>query len=325
MGKRKAFVTACPIWKAIPVSTWSRNLPGNYLFPFYHVVTDDYLPHIHPLYRPKTIAQFQDDLTFLLNHFEPVSLEQVLYKKKTKTGKPGFHLSFDDGLAQFNDVIAPVLRSKGIPATCFVNSEFMDNRRLMYRYKVALLLHELKRKFSPARVKGRPYVKWPGLRQALLKLKYEDQTHINHLLTEFGIDYERYLAEQKPYLSRAQMIDLSNQGFTFGAHSATHPRFSELSPEAQKEEVTRCLDYLDVLGQKVRVFSFPFTDVDVKEESFAFIRGVTDMSFGCAGIKPDRHEQHFQRIDMETGRKTARQLIANDLLYQRLLNILGKK
>ena len=38
------------------------------------------------------------------------------------------HLTFDDGFRELHDVVAPILLRKGIPATFFVNSAFIDNK-----------------------------------------------------------------------------------------------------------------------------------------------------------------------------------------------------
>jgi len=44
----------------------------SFVAPFYHVVSDEPLPHVEQLYNIKTIQQFKDDLDFLLKHFKPI-------------------------------------------------------------------------------------------------------------------------------------------------------------------------------------------------------------------------------------------------------------
>jgi hypothetical protein len=38
----------------------------------------------------------------------------------------------------------PILRRKGVPATVFVNSDFVDNQDLFFRFKAALIIDKNK-------------------------------------------------------------------------------------------------------------------------------------------------------------------------------------
>ena len=55
-----------------------------------------------------------------------------------------FLLSFDDGLSSFYQTIAPILEEESIKAINFVNTDFLDNRELFFRYKVNLIIDKLK-------------------------------------------------------------------------------------------------------------------------------------------------------------------------------------
>ncbi len=122
-------------------TSWLVRCTGtNLILPFYHTVSDEYLPHIHPIYHPKTITEFSGDLDYLLKYFQPVDMETVFsYSKKEKLiAKPSFHLSFDDGLREVYDIITPILYKRGIPFSVFVNSDFVDNRNLFFRHREVL-------------------------------------------------------------------------------------------------------------------------------------------------------------------------------------------
>lgn len=84
------------------------------ILPVYHIVSDNYLLHIHNLYKSKTTKEFSRDLDFLLKHFDPIDLKQLIeitHENKQVT-KNYFHLSFDDGLRECYEVILPVLKEK---------------------------------------------------------------------------------------------------------------------------------------------------------------------------------------------------------------------
>jgi len=66
-----------------------------------------------------------------------------------KNGQPltrqSFFLSFDDGLREPLDIIAPILKQKGVPATFFVNTATLDNLEMLYRHKASLLVDHVRR------------------------------------------------------------------------------------------------------------------------------------------------------------------------------------
>src|SRR5260370_33468029 len=76
---------------------WVRSLSGvSLVVPYYHMVSDIRVPHVSHLYRFRTIAEFTSDVEFLLRHFQPVSLSDIveaLYGTQTLSS-PCFHLTF---------------------------------------------------------------------------------------------------------------------------------------------------------------------------------------------------------------------------------------
>src|SRR5687768_8144112 len=128
-----------PLPGLLSVSRMTALTNHNFILPFYHIVSNEECPHIKNLYRVKTTAQFESDLDFLLQHYTAISINELNHVVEGKfKNKKIFFLSFDDGLREVHDVIAPILLRKGLPATFFLNADFIDNRALMFRYKVSL-------------------------------------------------------------------------------------------------------------------------------------------------------------------------------------------
>ena len=103
------------------------------IIPLYHSLKAyENQDFISPLYQLRTVETFEKDLEYFLKHFKPISLEDLilLNKKKEQPKTPSFHITFDDGLSSFYQVAAPLLEKKGIPATCFLNNDFIDNQEL---------------------------------------------------------------------------------------------------------------------------------------------------------------------------------------------------
>lgn len=143
---REKFIhTTSGVTKHLPAAFWQKISGQKLIFPFYHLVSDNKVPHVNQLYPIKSVSQFTRDIDFLLARFNPISysdLEEYV-RRDSLPEKPSFLLSFDDGLREFHDVAAPILLAKGVPAICFLNSGFIDNKDLMYRYKGSLLCNTL--------------------------------------------------------------------------------------------------------------------------------------------------------------------------------------
>ena len=84
------------------------------VFPFYHTLSPESLPHISHLYRVIKPDAFEKDLDQLLKYFEPLSLEDYLRGEEEKGGSRSMVLTFDDGLKGCYDFVAPLLKKKGI-------------------------------------------------------------------------------------------------------------------------------------------------------------------------------------------------------------------
>lgn len=311
---------------------WSRQ---SLLLPFYHAISDAPLPHIRHLYAVKKTKQFTEDLDFLLRYYDPLSLAafQAVQSGDKVLHRPAMLLSFDDGLREFHDVIAPALLRKGIPAICFVNSGFVDNRGLFFRYKASLLLEVLTQNTDlPAdpRLLAWREDRFPAAknwRQALLSTRYAERHWLDELAAQISLDFNDFLKRQRPYLTRTQIGQLQDQGFAFGAHSVDHPAYRLLPLEEQLRQTTESLAFVQQhLGVKPPCFSFPFTDFGVPASFFTRLREKADIqfTFGCAGQKQDSAPGHFQRTPFEDGSLAARRIHNAELLYYLLKAPFGK-
>lgn len=296
------------------------------ILPFYHVVSNDRLAHINHLYKYVGTKAFEKDLDSLLKNFKPISLQQLndVNGQADQLDKPSFHITFDDGLRECAEVIAPILSRKGIPATFFINSGFVDNRGLFYRFKVSLILDHIEQNevskneleaIKDLMPEGAPSLKDADTIVGLLKnLTYEHQFVINQVADVFEIDFGTFLRKQKPYMSKSQIRKLIDDGFTIGAHSIDHPLYQKLELEEQLDQTKESLQYVqEVLKVPYKVFAFPFTDDGVSNDFFDELynkeKPLVDLTFGTAGLKTDSHPKHLQRIAMDGTELTALQSV----------------
>ncbi len=319
---------------------------GHTLFiPYYHLISDEPCPHIDPLYPVRNRKQFRQDLEFFLRHFEPVDLPEILERfgpdRQKPFARPSFHLTADDGLRQCLDVMAPLLREYGVPATFFINSGFAANRDLMYRYQVALVISRFRelgergvgKKLAAVcsgllRNDGVLLPKNPSQAQlelALLSLGYSKRPLILHLLEAADLDLAGFLRDYQPYLDLDELAELQRQGFHLGAHSATHPWYQHLAPRQRLQESLDSLHWLtqNLPGSKP-VFAFPFSDAGLPEEHFheAFAAGVR-LSFGGPGLKSDLWG-NLPRVPMERTRGSAAAQVRTAYTISNINNLIGR-
>ena len=197
MSRKTAFRLLPSVSGIVPLETLKWITGRRTIFPFYHLVSDETVPHVKFLYPVRNTKEFNADLEFFLKHYKPVGIADILHCIKSDRPLPenSFLLTFDDGLREFHDIVTPILLRKGIPATCFLNSAFVDNRDLFYRYKASLLIGRLQ-ETDPSILQHQQVGAWfrehhlPEIQNpdGLLQVTYANR----HLLDErFGL-FERH-------------------------------------------------------------------------------------------------------------------------------------
>lgn len=283
-----------------------RNLPV--FLPFYHLVSDSEDAR-RGNYNYPSVKQFRDDLDFMLKHFKPISLEDLLAGKNLKGS---FHLSFDDGLRECYEVVAPILKEKGVPATFFINPSFVDNKDLFHRYKASEITAMLREKSINIK----------------LQRTYADLASLDEMAEEIGLNWDGWLQKNKPYMTLEQIKTMQADGFTFGSHTMDHPEFELLDEETQLDEIRESMEWVvEKLNPAHKVFAFPFTDFGVSDIVFetCFSEQIFDASFGTAGLKNEQFDRHFQRVPMEVNDGPgSKALIKQEFLAYKMKRLLGK-
>lgn len=311
--------------------------PLKIILPFYHAVSDEPLPHIKNLYSVRSIDQFKNDLDQISSKYRPVDLFELrdIIKNNRKEERV-FHLSFDDGLSQCHDIIAPILKQKGVPATFFLNSAFIDNNDLFYRFKASLLSEAL---YSPVIQKSAlrhlssllqtPDLNPRFLKDSLLSINHNEKDLLDKAAGILNVDFKTFLNKTKPYLSIEQASNLKKQGFTLGAHSIDHPYFYLIDEQEQLRQLKESLNYISgMLQLDYKVFSFPFTDYKVKASFFKKVftpgKPLADMTFGSAGFKKEDYPYHLQRLPMEKRGNSASDIIGMETWMYNAKKLIGK-
>lgn len=319
----------------IPYPLWEKMAKTDLVVPYYHLASDEEVLHIKHLYKYKNTRQFQQDIDFLANRFTVISLNNLLRHLDSGTPIPqkALLLTFDDGLREIYDIVAPILLKRGISATFFVSSGFLDNKKLFFKHKASILADYFQHHQDPiinrymSHIFQKYGMKYNDIYQGILSITYSNCTMLDEAAELIGYDFKHYLQTEKPYLTSDQIQRLLNQGFTIGAHSIDHPNYAELSLEQQLFQTITSIEIIkNQFNLAYRAFSFPYSDYLLPQTLFTtlFSSGKMDISFGNQGLRKDKYPANIQRINLEKQTLPAYQLLANEYA-KKIFNGLRRK
>ncbi len=311
------------LFKILPTIT-NRRL----ILPFYHAVTNNAPIHLKHLYNVRSVKIFENDLDFLLRTYKPVSVNDIYDHLQgiKKLPRYSFFISFDDGLTEFKQYVWPVLIRKGISAALFVNPAFVDNKELFFRFKAGILIDFIKNNKNTKLLNEANKVfssiieSVDGLENFVRGVNYAQSNFLNDLATYFNIDFNNYLEKHKPYLGKADLEELKEQGVHIGAHSTNHPLFSQLKHNEQVNQLQQSVDWVKHnFNQNINTFAYPFTDYGIGAAFFNTVfnphKPLAQLTFGTAGLKKEKFRYHLQRIPVENYNANMQQILQQQYFY----------
>lgn len=292
------------------------------LVTLHHLVSSDDVPHVKHLYCYKDEGRFQNDVDEILKRYVPISAADLLRAISGGGDLPGKRqvlFTFDDGLRETHDTIAPILAAKGAPGLFFVITDCVDNKALMYRHKASVIVDALKYSRTSDASKnailsllseaGVEVDRRSNLTDAILCIGYEKRTLLDRVAAVLEVDFNEYLRRHKPYVTSEQIRSLKKGGFSVGAHSLDHPPFEHISPEEQVRQTTDSLGFVKTnYGVEQSYFAFPYGDTGVGLGYFERIASAVDLTFGTRGFERSRTTWNVQRVSMD-GKYTAKELL----------------
>jgi peptidoglycan/xylan/chitin deacetylase (PgdA/CDA1 family) len=287
------------------------------------------------LYRFRTCREFAADLDWLLQHYRPVALDDLLDALGGGRALPAksFLLSFDDGFREMHDVVMPILLAKGVPAVFFVMSGCVDNTMLCLHQQLALIVDRYEQNSSvfPAAdvssVLDEAGMPGGSLRERLLNITYADRDVADMIAGLCGCDPAGFLKTNAPYLTSGQIRTLLENGFAVGAHSIDHPLYAELPLEEQLRQTRESSRFVrDRFGVGDVAFAFPHSDSGVSREFFrrTLADGSVSVSFGTGGMLRDAAPRHFQRFSMEKVALPVRTIVGHQYARRYFRTLTGR-
>jgi peptidoglycan/xylan/chitin deacetylase (PgdA/CDA1 family) len=316
---------------------WLQKMsPLRLLSPYHHLVADEPVPYITPLYSYKNSRQFETDLDFMLRHFQPLRLGEIVEGRHLTLpkNKKGMLVCFDDGLRQAYEVAAPILLRKGVPAALFVVPEFVDNKTLFYNLKKGWMLHLLTgrnggKEIFPqaARLLGRPIRNTSHLSYAIRNIDYRQPHLIEELSQLLDIDWASFVREYRPYMTVAQIKDWLSKGLDVGAHSIDHPLYADLPLDQQINQTLGSVDWVStIFSPGYRAFAFPHVDRGVKDDFFRRMNPphAPGLIFGNNTGMQEKHDFVLHRFIGENPAVPIEKMVKAVLAYSAFRKAIGR-
>ncbi len=328
---------ACAAFANISFPFFRSRSRVNPLVVYYHLVSDNEVPHVSNLYRFRSVPQFKRDMDVLLKFFHAVSLQDFLLSLNGQQELPknSFLLTFDDGLAECYEIIAPVLKQKGIPATFLLCSAFVDNKQLSYDSKKSLLVGLIKgeKLSSPDKSKVHVLLKEAGILEldlvvALLSVLYRKRFVLDKIAEPLNYDFSMYLNTAQPYITSEQGVELLKMGHSLGAHSIDHPCYQDLTLAQKIYQTRESVRFVkERFSLNYGAFAFPYSDANISKRFFyeVFRKSVgIDVCFGNHGLLVDSVTRNVQRTAMEKTWMPAEAILGMSFAGRFVKSIAGK-
>jgi peptidoglycan/xylan/chitin deacetylase (PgdA/CDA1 family) len=191
-------------------------------------------------------------------------------------------VTFDDGYADNETVALPLLRKRGIPATFFVATGFLDGGR-MFNDSVIETVRRVRASTLDARPAGLESIpistideRRRAIEVLLQALKYlpqqERQRRVDALVQAAGVQLPSDLM-----MASGQVRHLRESGMEVGAHTVSHPILANLEPERASIEIRDSKRRLETItGAPVTLFAYPNgkPGVDYRREHVDIVRNL---------------------------------------------------
>jgi peptidoglycan/xylan/chitin deacetylase (PgdA/CDA1 family) len=320
--KQRANAISRSTFGNIPLEFWQRVFPKDVIALCYHMVSDEVLSHFQ-LLPFKTAEQFEADVVFARKSAITYGQLADHRLRNQRIPRNSILFTFDDGFAECFTVIRPILKKHQVDGVFFVATDFLDDAASFFECRLSMcisraraleaeridpIINELRiDAAAPARNPERHRAALDRLKA--LRLQTDDHPRRRALylwLLSLGVDdrreMERACAVLQAYptkandrssifMSRAQVKQLSMEGFTIGAHGLNHRRLENRDPEGLEHEIVSCCEVVrEVTGQERVPFAFPYGGLGVKREVLADIlrrNPLVELVFDSGSLRRD--------------------------------------
>ncbi len=216
-------------------------------------------PYLHRLAPGKLSAQ----LDHLGRHYDVVPLQEGLMRLERLQGaaldRPMVAITVDDGFADNYDYLFPALRTRGLPASIFVATDFLDTDRLPWPTRIDYLLRYARNRNVRAPIAVNLETVNAGVARRVL---YRHFSRLSGFERQEALEaLETAMAPQGPTqappLSWAQVREMQASGVSFGSHTRFHGWLDLLSPEEVGAELSYSRERIEAEAGECPMLAYP--------------------------------------------------------------------
>ena len=243
--------------------------------------------------RPVETQQFEKQIRYLCKSFEILSLKELITLVLNRRSLPtkGVIITFDDGYRDNYLHAYPILKKYHVPATIFLTTGHIGTTEPFWWDRIGYAifktgLRELEvnssKRFSLSSASERRQAINIICEEAKRLEEKEKERFISKFVQTCGVDIPTDLGD-KLILGWDEVMEMKENGVSFGAHGVTHASLTKVSPERALYEIIESKKVIESkLGQPVFAFCYPYghfnaSTIQLVKES-GFLCGVTTLN-----------------------------------------------
>jgi peptidoglycan/xylan/chitin deacetylase (PgdA/CDA1 family) len=260
-------------------------------------------------------SEFSRQLDYLSTHYEIVPLSFIARRLQSKQSLPEkiAAITIDDGYSDAYDAAFPILRKRGLPATLFVVTDFLDRKTWLWTDKLRHVALRAQADSLETGLGNHARFALSGYASrieaarrinAILKSAPEEEKNvaIACIAESVGVEIPDAPPPEMSSISWEQAREMDAAGVEIGSHTLTHPILTNVSQTRLRSELVESRAKLEaMLNRKVDLFCYPNGDYNS-----AVRKEVERAGYACAvtvehGLNPQTADPlALKRIHTET-------------------------
>jgi peptidoglycan/xylan/chitin deacetylase (PgdA/CDA1 family) len=237
---------------------WRRLLPWLYVFNYHRIGNPENCNYNRDLYSCSA-EQLKKHVTLLQERFDLVNCERLVHlvRQGYTDQRPLAMITFDDGYLDNYTLAFPILKEMGAPATFFLPTAFIGQRRLMWGDEIAWILRHARYEairlpdapepFSLAEAQIERSIQ--GVLRHLKKARKPFSESVELIRQACGGVSSPDQNDWPQFLDWAQAREMLAAGMDIGSHTHVHELLGRLPAGRQREEL---IISKEILEEKLR-------------------------------------------------------------------------
>lgn len=249
-----------------------KPIPGYYIFTLHQVSKKGgVIFNQGTNTKPKDFIKL---IELLKQNFKIISMTDFLNSNKKTLSEAYAILTFDDGDESCENIVYPILKQQGIPATFFINTYTSSTGKLSWSFLLRALKNREPEKFDILRkdkdIANLRFTSCPNSYIRAISKIYEYQSQ--------DINYKDL------YVTESFLEKLDKQQFTIGNHGHEHHRYGLLNYESQYKDFIQSKNYLESFGAFLNLFAVPFgRTTDFNSDTLKLVKNEKSFLFTSMG------------------------------------------